>query len=430
MRVSLVNPGSGRLGKYEGLFVAPPLNLAYIASAIQDVAEVDIIDCYALEMKMDECIKRVVKNNPDIVAVIPNDYCDYVIKGFDEWTRIFFSHIKYRCDATTVAGGPYAMTIPKETLEYADFILMGDQDVVFRHLVNAIKNSKSVRGINGIGFMNKRTPCIRRPLYTKNIDSVPFPSRNLLQGGLYRHVFVPRPMTTIQTSRGCPHRCIYCTRGVYGPHRERSPDNVIRELQEIREKNIIIYDDTFTHNKKRILELCNKIIKEGIDIRWVCSTRTDAVSRDLLKRMNQAGCFMIAYGVESGDQQILNNLHKGISVKETENALRMTRLAGIKSVAYMLLGSPGETAESVERGIALLERTRPEYVQFNPITVYPGSELYNRNEFISGKRIHRVQKILYRRYYMRLGYISRQARSIRSLYDLKSAIDGFRFIIS
>jgi anaerobic magnesium-protoporphyrin IX monomethyl ester cyclase len=200
----------------------------------------------------------------------------------------------------------------------------------------------------------------------------------------------------------------------------------------IKERNIVIYDDVFTMNRKRIMELCNEIIKEGMDLNWVCSTRVDRIDRELLKRMKRAGCSLIAYGVESGDQQVLDRIQKGISVEETENALNMTRSVGIKSVAYMLLGSPGETAESVERSFALIERAKPDYVQFNPIEIYPGSELYeSRHESVfSEGYLDRIQKKLYRRYYLRPGYMSRQARNIRSFHDLKAAISGFRFVAS
>ncbi len=413
------------------MFVAPPLNLAYVASAIRDSAEVSIIDCYALEMGMEECAKKVVKGRPDIVAVIPNDYCDYVIKGFDKWASAFFSRIKNQCSALTVAGGPHAMALPEETLRYADVIIRGDQDAAFRSIADAIKGSKAMTNADGIGFTKNKKRHIRKPLYAKDIDSITFPSRGLLHTGIYKHVLVPKPMTTVKTSRGCPYNCIYCTRGVYGPYRERSPDNVIEELRGIREKSVIIYDDIFTFNRKRTLEICDKIIRENMDIMWACSTRTDAVDRKLLERMRRAGCFLIAYGVESGDQRILNNLRKGISAKETESVMKMTRRAGIKSVAYMLLGSPGETAESVGKSIAMLEKARPDYVQFNPITVYPGSDMYKNNgNRIQERTLKRTESMLYRKYYIRPGYILRQAAGMRSLHDMRSAINGLRFIMS
>ena len=439
IKVCLVNPGFGRLDGYKKLFLPPPLNLAYIASSLKGLADVEIMDCYAKEMGIEQCLKKICESKPDIIGIIPNNYCDFVMGDLEKWIRLFSAKMKsIGLDAATVAGGPFASTFPERALRYADFVIRGDQEIVFRNLIENLGDEKELKNTTGLcSRLNNKTH-INKPYFTNNLDSISFPSRELLETKIYGHILIDKPMTTFLTTRGCPYNCVYCSRRVYGPYRERSVENVMEELREVvnmqKNKNIVFYDDNFTINRKRAARICDLIVKEGIDIKWICATRVDLVDKNLLEKMKRAGCSVIAYGVESGDQKVLDKIKKNIKIDKTKKAFELTRKAGIKILSYVIIGSPGETKESVEKTFRLIKRLEPDYVQFNPITIYPGSEIYGKGPkeicMFTQDELIKIQREVYKRYYLRGNYILDQFKKIRSFGDIKRGFHALRFITS
>ena len=438
IRVCLINPGWGRLDRYRRLFVPPPLNLAYIASSLENLAEVEIIDCYANELGIEECLELIRRDEPDVIGVIPNNYCDFVMGDVELWLRSFSEGLKsLGMETPIVTGGPFASVFPERALEYADFIVRGDQEIVFRNMIENFANERKLKSVKGLAMRRGRKTHVNKPFYVKNLDSVPFPSRDLLETNIYSHILIDKPMTTFLTARGCPYRCIYCSRGVYGPYRERSVENVLEELREIVDvqkiKNLVFYDDNFTINRKRTIQICELIVKEGIDMRWICATRVDLVDRDLLEKMRRAGCSVIAYGVESGDQKILNKMKKNLTINQTKKAFEVTKDVGIEILSYLIIGSPGETEGSIEKSFSLMKMLNPDYVQFNPIVAYPGSEIYGGGtgglRGFTDDDLDRIRKKLYRKYYLRSGYILNQLKKIRSLGDIKRGLRAVSFIV-
>jgi len=441
IKVCLVNPGKGKLTSFEKLFIPPPLNLAYISSVIKPVAKSFIIDTYAEELTVDQCSKRILKENPDIVAVIPNDYCDYMIPEFQSWCNIL-NRIKKE-DIITLVSGIEATIYPRRILDNknVDIVIRGEVEVTFQKLLENfenINNGPFLRKIDGISYrINNEIIHNKKRELLRNLDELPFPSRELLKTKIYRHIVINNPFTTLLTSRGCLFNCVFCSRPVYGKYRERSAENILEELREIRERHnlrdIIIYDDIFTFNKKRVEKICELIKKEKLDLNWVCATRVDLINKELLLKMKEAGCSTIAFGVESGSEKILKNIKKNISMNQIFNAFKLTKNIGIETITYMLLGNPNETRETINKSFELILKLSPDYVQFNPVVIYPGSEMYekrgeNFHDF-SNDELEEIQKILYKKYYFRMNNIMNQIKKIRSFNDLLKKIENLRLLL-
>ncbi len=231
--------------------------------------------------------------------------------------------------------------------------------------------------------------CPRSPI--KNLDDLPKPAREMFNLDLYR----PHPpygrkwryMNEI-TSRGCPFQCAYCSKSVFGStFRAMSPDRVVSDIVELVERydvrEIHFYDDDFTLKRERAFEIFEKLARADTKVIWSCTTRCDLVDPELLRLMKRAGCWMISYGVESGNDRLLQIIRKGISKTTIEKAFYATKKAGLKVTGYFMVGLPGETEETLAETLAFAEKLRPNYVNWAVMSVYPGSSFHS--EILQGK---------------------------------------------
>jgi len=218
----------------------------------------------------------------------------------------------------------------------------------------------------------------------KNLDSLPRPARDLFNLDLY-HPHPPygrrnRYLNEI-TSRGCPFKCSYCAKSVFGDsYRALSPARVVEDIKDLVAKyqvrEIHFYDDDLTLNRSRAAEIMELLIAAKLDLIWSCTTRCDLVDAELLNLMKQAGCWMISYGVESGSDVLRETVNKGVTRKQIEQAFYDTKRAGIKTTAYFMIGLPGETEETVKETIEFADKLDPHYVNWAVLTVYPNSPFY------------------------------------------------------
>ena len=190
------------------------------------------------------------------------------------------------------------------------------------------------------------------------------------------------PSFLMLTSRGCPYRCVYCSKVSGNLYRHHSIDRIIKEMNilidKYNAKEIIFRDDTFTIDKKHIEDLCQEIIKRGLNkkIKWTCMTRVPLVTEDLLKLMKKAGCWSRHYGVESGSQRLLDLIQKDITIKQVKDAFKWTRKAGIEIKAFFMLGLPTETKEESLQTIKFTKDSKPDWIQVTITVPYPGTKLY------------------------------------------------------
>jgi biotin synthase-like enzyme len=189
--------------------------------------------------------------------------------------------------------------------------------------------------------------------------------------------------TNIFTSRGCPYGCTFCGAKTTWTRkfRARSPENVVAEMEEVYTRfgipNFFISDDLFTLKRTRVLEICSLILEKKLPITWTCLSRVNTVDREMLARMKKAGCYLICYGLESGSQAILDKLDKGTTVEQGIEAVAMAKEAGIKVFGSFMIGSPGETPETVEATIRLIRTMKLDEVGLGVTTAYPGTDLFD-----------------------------------------------------
>jgi radical SAM superfamily enzyme YgiQ (UPF0313 family) len=355
----------------------------------------------------------------------------------------------------TIVGGPQVTIMPELTMQNPvfDFGIEGEAEISMPRLIDAIAGGGKPEGIGGVILRDGES--VIRTVQTEimPIDEIPFPLRDILPNDRYYDMTTEaRKVSSIMTARGCPYRCSFCERYIRGGHyRARSAGTVVVELDELVTKygctEVVIYDDTFTANKKRAAEICEEILARGLKFRWDCRTRVDCVEPELLRLMARAGCSRISYGVESAEADVLGLFNKKITIEQVEQAFAWTRSAGIKILAYFMLGAPGETRESIERTLALSRSLNPDFAYYSIVVPYPGTDLYDhavskglirfdywkeyvRSEGklkepapmfehgdITRKYLVSALKSAYARFYLRPGYIARRFRSIKSFSD-------------
>lgn len=443
MTILLINPP----GKTS--LICPPLGLAYVAASLQKSNHRVIILDYLLEKFSEKkLLKFIKKENAFIIgltAVTPN------IKK-----ALFLAEIikKKFPEKIIVLGGAHVTLKPREILEKTkniDYIFRGEGEIRFPKLIEYILKKENPENLPGLTF-RKNKQIINTPdaTFIENLDELPFPARELLNIKKYSKYLnnLKKPATTIFTSRGCPYHCIYCSKPITGTKfRPRSPENIISEIELLKNeygiKELQFYDDTFTLDKERVLKICQLLIEKKIKIQWKCETRINLVDEELLKIMKKAGCYFIAYGIESGNQRILNFLKKSTTIEQIKNAVMLTKKTNIKVLGYFMLGIPTENEKEIKQTIKFSKELNLDYVQFAIATAYPGTDLYNiakqsgkiSNDWTQAfyalgtkstislsevpiKKLRSYLKKAYISFYFRPTYIWKKLRNINSPLDI------------
>lgn len=457
MKVLLIVPPNSqkeRYGKFSEIgTLYPPLGLAYVAAVVRREAEVKVIDSEAMNYSYADVEKLTREFNPDIVGM--QSYCTTIVRCY----RIAEIIKKLNKKIKVVLGGAQITLEPKKTMKdkNIDFGIYGEGEFVFKNLIKELKKTEKkqkFKKIKGLIWKNKNKIIINpRQNLIENLDELPPPARHLFPMHKYYSSANLRGKRTLNlmTSRGCPFNCAYCAGSlIFGKsHRYHGTDRIIEELLELRDKyhadSIQFFDETFTANRKRVIELCNKMIEKKLNIEWSCFTRVNLVDLELLKKMKQAGCYLIFYGYESGNQRLLNLIRKGITLEQSRNATKWTHEAGIESWGSFMLGLPTETREESEQTINFALEINPTFVQFPITTPFPGTDLYNICKqngkiltnnldeytswnnvvFISNGRsvkdIKAIVKKAYRNFYLRPSYMIRRFRNVIKLPPNKIA---------
>jgi len=267
-----------------------------------------------------------------------------------------------------VIGGPHASIKPEEALAHANKVIVGEAE-------------KSVLEI----FSSKKK--ILQCDLIKEIDSIPFPDWHGLPLEKYSSPTRKHPYLKIMTSRGCPYGCVYCFKGVFGRfYRMRSPKSVVDEVEylqrEFGTKDIAFIDDNFSQNRQRTIDICREIIQRKIKVDWNCpnGVRVDTLDLALLKLMKKAGCYQLSFGIESGNQEVLDKVGKGIKLEQVENAVKWAKEAGIGTIGFFMIGLPYDTEETMQQTIDFAKSLPLDLVQFTITVPYPGTELYTMVE--------------------------------------------------
>ncbi len=393
MNVLVLNPPSQKIknivrdliygcwcgGKRIGGMQMPPLNLLYAATVLkQDGHHVTFLDGSVDE----EQYKRVKQRFKDfkVVAILSSTNSFQADVNFLKEIKIINPAI------VSVLFGSHPTFMAKHCLreECVDIIVRREPEFILRNLVNAIEKGKELKEVKGIGYREKEDVIFNDVCpFIENLDELPMPDRDLLPEKVdyFNPVIKRMPYTTMQTSRGCPARCNFCTvPSFYGKKiRYRSAESVLRELKILSDrgyKEIFFRDETFSAYKERNREICEGIFLQGLDLTWICNARVDMIDKEDLTLMKRAGCHLVKFGVESGNQEILENIRKGITVEQTRQAFAICHELRIDSHAHVMLGCPGETNQTIEKTLAFIKEIDPTFVSFGIHTPYPGTELF------------------------------------------------------
>lgn len=375
MKLLLIN-ASGKEIKME------PLGLEYLVSSLElSGIEVILVDATIEGLSEEEFVSKLHKIDPDVIGISMTTMgLMQDLKGL--------SLAKKACpDAKIVVGGPHPSAAPIELMKSAkdiDFAVIGEGEITLVELVKTLENDKGLKNVNGIAFRENGNIKLTQPReQIKNLDSIPIPSRDFID---FRKVkaSIPfgrrNPFSIMMTSRGCPFKCIFCSKSVFGnKYRYRSVENVVEEIEYLLSlgiKEIRFYDDIFTLNQKRTMKLCEELIKGNFDLIWSCEGRVDTVSRDLLEKMKKAGCYHISYGVESGSQKILDIAKKGIKVSQARDAFKITKEVGLEASAFFMFGLPGETKKTLKETLSLMKNIKADFVSVSPVWIPPDTKLF------------------------------------------------------
>lgn len=378
MKITFVNPPQ-TASKYKFMgVIAPPLGLAYMAAVLEENHfSVNIIDASASDMTWDEFEESLKNSNPDIIAITAlTPTIEKALKTAKKSKNLF-------PDSIIVMGG-YHPTFNFEELlnyEFIDIVIRGEGEYTILDLAQTIENHGDLSKVKGIAFDDIVTP--ERELIM-DLDSLPFPARHLLPMDDYKLLNMDTKMSTMITSRGCPMQCSFCSSAsLHGSKlRLRSVKDIIDEMEDLIEnfniETIAFMDDTFTINKKRVIEICDEIIRRNIKVLWGCTARVDTLNADVLKKMREAGCITLFMGVESAEQQILDDVNKKTTIEKIQEAFKVCREEKIRTIASVVLGMPGDTHESIKKTVDFVKDLKPSYAIFSLATPYPGTKFYQQ----------------------------------------------------
>lgn len=360
---------------------SPPLGLAYLAASLRGAgATVRILDFVVVPRTQRRLAETLSDFAPDAVGVTA------VTMNVDPALEIVRWVKKMDAGVRTVMGGPHVSFRAEETLmenPTLDAVVVGEGEATFVELLEAWDDGRALDGVAGIvvrqGRGARRTPRRER---IADLDSLPDPARDLLSLGRYRALGLPVSMTT---SRGCPHRCIFCVgrKMVGGRVRYRSARRVVDEMEALAAcgfRQVNVADDLFTANDRHCRNICDEILRRGLDVRWTAFARVDSVSEQKLRRMRQAGCTTVSFGVESGSEALLRTARKGIHRAQVLAAVEMCRRAGVEPHASFLLGLPGETPDTLDETLAFGRTLQDRGVAygFHLLAPFPGTEVRER----------------------------------------------------
>jgi radical SAM superfamily enzyme YgiQ (UPF0313 family) len=384
----------------------PQVSLAQMAALLHPTYSVKIVDAIAERMDWKEFTKILDKYQPRF-------YMTQVTAPTLE-NDMYGAFLARARGAYTIAFGTHVTPIPKETLRSfpsLDFVLVGEPDLTIRDLMDYVDQKYEQRPENIKKLFAEHDPSykpsireegspldfsevkglawrkdgeaminISRP-FIHNLSDLPLPLHELLPLQKYRMPLIKGAFTFIVTSRGCPAACTYCIKHVSYQFsaRIRTPENIMQELWLLKKlgiNNIHMYADLFTVNREQVISLCKLMIEQKINLRWTCNSRVDYVDEEMLTLMAQAGCWLISWGLESGNEQILKHARKGAYPEKAANSLTIARKVGIKNWGYFIIGLPGETETTIKETIAFSKKLPVDIALFHVAAPYPGTPFF------------------------------------------------------
>ena len=356
-----------------------PVNLTIIAAlAEKEGHKVIIIDSEIENLSIQKTIERLKDFNPDIVGTTSTTPFFHIVKSFVEEVK------KEMPDKITVLGGHHITVLKEETFSSCfDYAFIGEADVSWVQFLRCISKGESVESIKGILYRKDgKVISTGPPDPITDLDSLPIPARHLLKMNLYK-MGTPtgkKCCSFIMAGRGCPFHCIYCSTDVFGRKlRKRSPKLIVEEIKMVAQQGIkyfLILDDTFTVDRRHVLEICSLLKKENLNIEFEINTRANLVDEELIKVMKEVGLARIFLGLETVDENIRKTIKKDVPLESYKKANLLAKKYKIEACNCCMFGLPGETEETIKKTLNYLTNAKEIiHSNINIAVPYPGTEL-------------------------------------------------------
>jgi radical SAM superfamily enzyme YgiQ (UPF0313 family) len=365
LRTLLINPPYPFLE-----FPIIPMGLLYLAAVLEkNDYEVDVLDILVSRYTKDKIKRKLEQYQPDIVGVTA------VTMNYNTASDILKYCKSVNPDLTTLIGGPHVTFAAEETLNEApwiDIVVMGEGEETILDIVGG----KKLEQISGIAFRSEGVQITPQRALIEDLDELPLPARHLFPISRY-HALASH--CSLITGRGCPFNCIFCVGSKMGGRRARfrNPKLVVDEIEvglSYGFDEVNFEDDLFTYNHRHLNAICDEIIARGLDLKWSVFARVDTVNPVVLKKLREAGCEWLCYGIESGNQEILDTVKKKITLDMIRESVQMAKDAGVNVLASFILGLPGETKETLKQ-TADFAQELDTYYGFHVLAPFPGTEV-------------------------------------------------------
>jgi radical SAM superfamily enzyme YgiQ (UPF0313 family) len=438
-----------------------PNDLGYIASQLRRIGVEPKIRDYPAEGKnWTHFLKDIEESRPDFLVM------SITTTTIEKDMDAFRMAKDFNPDVLTIAKGAHfwacePASLEKDVFKPMDIAIRGEAETIINNLILTKRKSQDIQEVAGIIYLDyKRSTFMRtrNAPFIEDLDSLPFPARDLMRNECYTRPDTGAPQATLQVSRGCPAECIYCLSPIISGKRlrKRSARNVVEEVEECVKKyhirNFFFRADTFTMDRDWAIEISKGIIRKKLNIEWVANSRVKPLDRELLEYMKKAGCWLIALGIESGSEETLEKIKKGASKDDARDAVRMAHEVGLKTYGFFMLGFPWESEEHINETIEFSRELDCDFTEIHVPMPYKGTELYKIAKeaglvennavghdyfshpltgtlYLTREELIRLRAKALRTLYLRPRYIIRTLSNVRSPGELKAyAFHGLKLL--
>lgn len=460
MKILLVDPFISATDEYGNLVklanIIPNLGLGYIAASLEKHGfKVKILDCFVEGISTSDLVNVIKNERPEVVGFTAT------VLSINSALEAAQAIKNSAPEVFLIIGGPQVSALPQETMARSTFDVgvIGEGEITIIELLNARENGdNNYENINGIIFRKNGKLILspKRPP-TQNLSSLPHPAFHLLPP-LSSYKYSPistlkMPCAHLISSRGCPFSCKFCDKSVTGSKfRARDPEDVVEEIEKLiknyKIREIKFFDDTFSFDNERVYEICDLMDKKKIDIPWSCIMHPGTVNKNLLNRIKSSGCWQVVFGLESGNQRILDTIGKPLTLEQSRTAVRLSHEVGLNVRATLIVGLPNETSKTINDTLNFTKEIELDTASFYIFSPYPGCDLFKELKE-NGEIIHTdyeyYQLVInpkkaklpfvpqdmseyelrylankcYKDFYLRPKYIMSQLKQIKNFYHLR-----------
>lgn len=452
MKLLLISPSD--IGKFyygqpryysDNMAIFPPLSLLPLVSYIKQTSDhtVKVIDMFLLNLTLEDFKKEIIDFKPDVIGITCMLNKWFAIVQILRFIKKYFPFIK------TVVGGYNTSEFPVETLyhECVDFMVLGTGQEPLKELLDYMASGNNrFSEIKGLFLRGSTKKNFVEEKQRMNPDLFPFPDRTCIPYKKYKSAISERfPSTIMISSDGCPFRCNFCNTSNMRNIIIRDSIKVVDEMEECVKlgiKEIMFQDELFTISKDRVIKICQEIIRRKLDVLWNFKSRIDLIDEEMLPYLKKAGCNNIHFGIENGNDEILERMNKGITTTQARKLFKLLKKYGLEGSASFMLAYPGETIEQIHNTINFAIEIDPSFAQFTITCDFPGTKIYLDNlaknkykediwekyvlnptpdfvppystDLFTESQLRHILNYAYRRFYRRAKYIKKRMFSLRS----------------